>query len=162
MGSEMIKNMIRDGLNVKAHDAKDGVVKDLSNKVDVPQNLCSESIENISKNCSVIFSMLPNDVVVTNLSNQLMANTGNNTFTHISCSTISPTTSRALAKLHSSNGHQLITAPVFARPDGLARREATWMVAGDSRGKAIASKLLHSSGSIVDMGDDVGAANVVK
>lgn len=41
-----------------------------------------------------------------------------NTFIHISCSTISPSSARRFATLHSDSGHKLITAPVFARPDG--------------------------------------------
>lgn len=112
---------------------------------------------------------------------------GKNSFTHISCSTISPSSARRLATVHSGAGHKLITAPVFARPDGMyqttiftvvlslyatnftnpssagiAKRQATWMLGGEESGRKMAASLLSSLGNIVDMGDDVGAANVVK
>jgi 3-hydroxyisobutyrate dehydrogenase-like beta-hydroxyacid dehydrogenase len=44
-----------------------------------------------------------------------------NSFMHISCSTISPSSARRFAKEHAASGHKLITAPVFARPDGMFR-----------------------------------------
>jgi 3-hydroxyisobutyrate dehydrogenase-like beta-hydroxyacid dehydrogenase len=45
---------------------------------------------------------------------------------------------------------------------GIAKRQATWMLGGEESGRKIASELLTSLGNIVDMGEDVGAANVVK
>jgi 3-hydroxyisobutyrate dehydrogenase-like beta-hydroxyacid dehydrogenase len=45
---------------------------------------------------------------------------------------------------------------------GIAKRQATWMLGGEESGRKIASALLTSLGNIVDMGEDVGAANVVK
>jgi 3-hydroxyisobutyrate dehydrogenase-like beta-hydroxyacid dehydrogenase len=43
---------------------------------------------------------------------------------HISCSTVSPFTSRGLARLHAKRQVGFVGAPVFARPDGVARRQA--------------------------------------
>ena len=44
---------------------------------------------------------------------------------HISCSTVGPATARELAAEHQArNAGTYIAAPIFARPDGLARREA--------------------------------------
>ena len=45
---------------------------------------------------------------------------------------------------------------------GIAKRQATWMLGGEETGRALAGSLLSSGGNIVDMGNDVGAANVVK
>jgi 3-hydroxyisobutyrate dehydrogenase-like beta-hydroxyacid dehydrogenase len=36
------------------------------------------------------------------------------------------------------------------------------MISGDSKGRYVAAKILGSLGKVVDYGDDVGAANVVK
>ena len=36
------------------------------------------------------------------------------------------------------------------------------MVSGNQKGRLIATELLSSGGSIIDYGDDIGAANVVK
>ena len=63
---------------------------------------------------------------------------------------------------HNACGQDFITAPVFARPDGIARKQATWLVAGKSSPRSKAASLLSCGGNIVDMGDDVGAANIVK
>lgn len=112
----------------------------------------------MAKNCSVVLSILPNDSAAKDVSQRLLENAASN-FCHISCSTVSPTTSRALAltyREHSSQA-QFIAAPVFARPDGLFKRQATWMVSGDSKGREIAHKLLSNLGKTVDYGDDVGA-----
>ncbi len=43
---------------------------------------------------------------------------------HISCSTVSPFTSRELAALHAERQVGFVGAPVFARPDGVARKQA--------------------------------------
>jgi 3-hydroxyisobutyrate dehydrogenase-like beta-hydroxyacid dehydrogenase len=68
-----------------------------------------------------------------------------------------------MALLYQSKlNHHFISAPVFARPDGLSKRQATWMISGNAQGRDIAHNLLSSIGKTVDYGDDVGAANVVK
>ena len=55
-------------------------------------------LDTMSRHCSVIFSMLPNDIIVNDVSSQLLKSGFNNSnkFIHVSCSTISPTTSRSL------------------------------------------------------------------
>ena len=45
-------------------------------------------------------------------------NQGKHSFMHISCSTISPSSARKFAEIHAASGNELVTAPVFARPDG--------------------------------------------
>lgn len=47
---------------------------------------------------------------------------------HISCSTVSPFTSRTLARAHAKRGVGFVGAPIFARPDGVARRQAYFTV----------------------------------
>ena len=52
---------------------------------------------------------------------------------------------------------------MFARPDGLARKQATFNVSGSSKGVAVAKELLTcTSTAIYEFGTDPGAANVVK
>lgn len=55
-----------------------------------------------------------------------------------------------------------MAAPVFARPDGIAKRQATWMIGGDEAGRRLAQDILTPLGNVVDYGADVGAANIVK
>ena len=61
---------------------------------------------------------------------------------------MSPTTSRGLAAEYTAAGKTFVAAPVFARPDGLLKRQATWMVAGEEKGRVVAGKLLESSGAV--------------
>lgn len=112
--------------------------------------------------------MLPNDAIVKDISRELFDSSGSHTaFTHISCSSVSPATSRALGTQFKEAGKSFIASPVFARPDGITRKEAIFMISGDDKGKELAQKLLLSSttcgaGRIVDYGEDPGSANVVK
>jgi 3-hydroxyisobutyrate dehydrogenase-like beta-hydroxyacid dehydrogenase len=91
--------------------------------------------------------MLPNDAAVNHVSDVILKNSSPNTV-HISCSTVSPTTSRKLADIYQAQTKEFIAAPVFARPDGLARRQAVWMIAGAERGRKLAAELLQSSGNV--------------
>jgi 3-hydroxyisobutyrate dehydrogenase-like beta-hydroxyacid dehydrogenase len=111
--------------------------------------------------CDVVVSMLPNDQIVTKISEDLLQKAKPGSI-HISCSTISPATSSNLEKLFKSKGCIFVAAPVFARPDGISKRQATWLLSGDEKGRTVASDLLKPLGNVVDYGKDVGAANVVK
>ena len=165
MGSKMVENMKRDGKRLLVYDASAEVTKRVAS---CPEIAAASSIEQIASSCQVVFSMLPNDKAVQAVSEVLLrakapaGASGKEPVYHISCSTISPVTSRNLAKEFESKGKVFIASPVFARPDGIAKRQATWLVAGDAKGRAVASELLASAGKVVDYGPDVGASNVVK
>jgi 3-hydroxyisobutyrate dehydrogenase-like beta-hydroxyacid dehydrogenase len=105
--------------------------------------------------------MLPNDNILNEVADKLLRS-DDKPFTHISCSTISPKTSRYWAKEYEKNNMTFIAAPVFARPDGIIARKASWLISGEEKGRKTASSLLQSSGNVFQFGDDVGAANVVK
>ncbi len=164
----MVANMVRDGKKLLVFDNSADAISKVVNAPDNANKVkAAKSVTEIGAACSVVFSMLPNDKAVSAVSDALLTGRGNSKnkpFIHISTSTISPVTSRALAKQYGALGNDVsfIAAPVFARPDGIAKRQATWMIAGDERGRKIASELLHSSGNCVDYGNDTGASNVVK
>jgi len=161
MGSKMVENMSRDGKNLLIYDRDSSAAPKIAT-----DKIKAGTVESIARHCTVVFSMLPNDKAVEEVSAALIEankiSNSSNKFIHISCSTISPGTSRKLVAVHEAAGHTLITAPVFARPDGIAKRQATWMVGGKEAGRKVAAELLTTAGNIVDMGEDVGASNVVK
>lgn len=177
MGSKMIKNLRCNNQTIYIYDQNENAINNVlddSNKdsfLYTSSTIIPSSIENISKQCNIIFSMLPNDLIVDNISQQLIVaqnKTTSNIFLHISCSTISPTIARKLSELHHKEGiyitlyiyilyiykyneyiliiyvhniyiyviyilgHLFVTSPVFARPDGIAKKQATWMIAGHS------------------------------
>jgi 3-hydroxyisobutyrate dehydrogenase-like beta-hydroxyacid dehydrogenase len=159
MGGKMVANMNRDGNDMLVFDMS----ADAVGKVVPEYAAAASSVEEIGASCEVVFSMLPNDKVVRAVSDDLVKGSGlGKKLVHISCSTISPITSRKLDEEYKAEGNIFIASPVFARPDGIAKRQATWMVAGAEEGRKIASTMLHSSGNVVDYGPDVGASNVVK
>lgn len=168
MGSKMVANMVRDGKKLLVFDnSADAVSKVVTAKDNNGKVAAAKTVSEIGAQCSVVFSMLPNDKAVTAVSDSLISGrdtSKNSSFVHVSCSTISPVTSRGLAKQYNTLGPDVsfIASPVFARPDGISKRQATWMIAGDEKGRKIASELLHSSGNCVDYGNDTGASNVVK
>jgi 3-hydroxyisobutyrate dehydrogenase-like beta-hydroxyacid dehydrogenase len=153
----MVENLCRDGRNLLVFDANVDVAERVANCAAIAR---ASSLEEIANGCDVVFSMLPNDHAVQGVSDELMK--GLRCTFHISCSTISPVTSRSLAKDFEKRSKVFVASPVFARPDGIAKRQATWLVAGDSKGRAVASEMLQSSGKVIDYGPDVGASNVVK
>jgi 3-hydroxyisobutyrate dehydrogenase-like beta-hydroxyacid dehydrogenase len=82
---------------------------------------------------------------------------------HISMSTVSPETSRALAQAHAAQGSQLLVAPVFGRPEAAAAKKLWVCVSGADDAKARARPVLQALGQgIHDFGGEIGAANVVK
>jgi len=178
MGSKMVLNMQRDGQALCVYDmdsvAVAKVVADARAAAVAAQAknmhhvMASPTVASMASECSVVFSMLPNDAAVVGVSETLLEHRSKSSrqadasFLHVSCSTISPVTSRRLAAMYKEQGCLFVASPVFARPDGIAKRQATWMVAGEADGRAKAASLLESSGKIVDYGDDVGAANIVK
>lgn len=139
----MVANISNDGNDVYVFDANKEAATALAGEKVTAVN----SIDEITAKCTTIISMLPNDKAVESVSAAILANKGV-CKTHIGCSTVSPTTSRRLAAEFKAAGMQFIASPVFARPDGLANRQAVWMVAGEEEGRKIAAGLLESSGRV--------------
>jgi 3-hydroxyisobutyrate dehydrogenase-like beta-hydroxyacid dehydrogenase len=82
---------------------------------------------------------------------------------HISMSTVSPVTSRALAERHARFGGRFVAAPVFGRPEAAAAKKLWICTSGAAGAKAAAKPVLDAMGQgIFDFGEEVGAANVVK
>ncbi|RCH56439.1 NAD(P)-dependent oxidoreductase [Mucilaginibacter hurinus] len=82
---------------------------------------------------------------------------------HISMSTISAQTSEQLAQNHAQNNTQYLAAPVFGRPEAAAARKLWICVSGPPEVKKSATGVLNSLGQgVIDFGDAIGGANVVK
>ena len=159
MGSKIVAKFKEDGKNFRIYDANQSSIEQLADQKQVH----ASSLKDMAANCDLIISILPNDSVVSDVSNQLLSHKpANRSFIHVSCSTISPVSSRKMETTHKDKGSVFVASPVFARPDGLANRQATWMVSGNKEAKEVATPILNSLGNVVDFGEDVGAANVVK
>lgn len=107
------------------------------------------SVAEIGANCSIVLTMLPNDSIVTDVATTLLSNTKSDRFVHISCSTVAPSTARELAIEYQKYSHQFVSSPVFARPDGIAKKKAYWLVSGEPEGRKIAGGLLNHLGQVL-------------
>jgi 3-hydroxyisobutyrate dehydrogenase-like beta-hydroxyacid dehydrogenase len=105
----MVQNFRNDGKRLLIYDVNPAAVQSL-----VGEGITAASLKDIASSCDAIFSILPNDDVLTTVSEELIKNS-DRSFVHISCSTVSPTTSRGLQGRYASKGKTLIASPVFAR-----------------------------------------------
>jgi 3-hydroxyisobutyrate dehydrogenase-like beta-hydroxyacid dehydrogenase len=168
MGSKMTANLLEDGYTLHVHDANIKAMDEVvaANQASGSRLTAHALVKTLVPNTQVIISILPNDAILKEVAKEILAVSvaHKQPVTHISCSTVSPTTSRDLELEYQKQSSTFIAAPVFARPDGLAKRQASWMISGkDIDGKKTqATKILQSVGKVIDFGEDVGAANVVK
>ena len=163
MGSGMARNAAEQGYEVVLFDVDDSVAKGMVKSL--PGARIAASPAEVAAQTSTIISMVPNDEclksVVTGKDGLLIDSSQD--ILHISCSTVSPFTSRELSNLGDVR-YTHISAPVFARPDGIERKEAYFPISGgtDAVRKQAIELLSSTSSNAFDFGDDPGAANVVK
>jgi 3-hydroxyisobutyrate dehydrogenase-like beta-hydroxyacid dehydrogenase len=83
---------------------------------------------------------------------------------HLSMSTVLPATSKRLAALHAQHGCLFVEAAVFGRPEAAVAHQLWIPIAGPQIAKERVLPLLQAMGGqgIVDFGEEVGAATVVK
>lgn len=158
IGGAMANNLSKAGADVVVYDpsadalaaASEAGLKAVANVADV------------ASSAQVVFSALPNDKVLRAVSDELLPAMQSRGI-HVSCSTVLPMTSKDLSEAFSARDVDFVAAPVFARPDGMQRGEATIPISGPSRAKAVAKPLLEKTAlGVHDFGEEPGAANVVK
>jgi 3-hydroxyisobutyrate dehydrogenase-like beta-hydroxyacid dehydrogenase len=82
---------------------------------------------------------------------------------HVSSSTVAPATSRRLAEGHMSYGVTYLAAPLLGRPDAAAAAKLWIFLCGAPQAKEKVQPVLRVIGQgVFDLGEDPGAANVVK
>jgi len=161
MGMHMAKNLIDAGYHLQVYNRTISKIKDL------PQHgvtACKTPAE-AAANVHALISMLSEDEIVKETVSGVngILKTFPKGAVHISMSTIGPDTSEELAKLHADAGSIYIASPVFGRPEAAAAKKLFVCVSGDSGAKEIAKPILECLGQrIVDFGEKVGGANVVK
>ena len=118
-----------------------------------------------TKKPSIIFSSLPNDVIVEKIfiNDSSLASLLKPNSIHVSLSTISPKLAKSLSKIHEKYSCHFISAPIFARPDGLAKKEAYIPIAGNPEIVSIIKPILEKiSTKVIYFGKEPEKANVVK
>lgn len=164
----MALNFVKSGYDVLCFDTNKDSVERLVQLGARP----ATSVEEIASNVTTVFSVLPNDEVVTSVvlgdakvpGSGLLANLAQGAL-HVSCSTIHPETSRHLDGKHSERGASYVAAPIFARPDGMEALQANFVISGsNAESVETATQWLQctSAGVYNFSSEDAGAANAVK
>ncbi len=82
---------------------------------------------------------------------------------HVSTSTISAACAERVARAHEAAGAHYVAAPVLGRPDAVAARAQSWLVAGPTAAKARVHDVLTALGRrVFDFGEQPAAANLAK
>jgi 3-hydroxyisobutyrate dehydrogenase-like beta-hydroxyacid dehydrogenase len=121
--------------------------------------------EEVAESGALLLSSLSNDQVleeVVGTNRELLRRLGPGGI-HVSTSTVAPATSRRLAEGHQQYGVTYLAAPVLGRPDAAAAARLWIFLSGPSEAKERVQPVLRVLGQgVFDLGEDPGAANVVK
>ena len=161
MGINMAKLLTNAGYHLQVHNRTLSKADELNQAYITKCRTPAEAAAGVS----IVITMLSEDNVVkeTTAGKDGILETLAPGGVHISMSTISPETSDELAKLHSDKGSSYIASPVFGRPEAAAAKQLWICTSGSQQAKDIARPVLEKLGQgIVDFGEKVGSANVVK
>jgi 3-hydroxyisobutyrate dehydrogenase-like beta-hydroxyacid dehydrogenase len=121
--------------------------------------------EEVAEPGALLLTSLSNDQVleeVVGTNRELLRRLGPGAI-HVSTSTVAPATSQRLAEGHQQYGVTYLAAPVLGRPDAAAAAKLWIFLSGPSEAKERVQPVLRVLGQgVFDLGEDPGAANVVK
>lgn len=161
MGLPMAQNLMQAGFDVTVYNRTKEKAQPL---IDAGAKLAMKPYEVVEPGCTVI-TMLANDEAVKEIvkgKDGIAAALGKDE-THISMSTVAPTTTDEIYEAHQRHNTAFIAAPVFGRPDVAAAKKLWIAVSGADKTKKEAEPILKNLGqAIYDFGETVAAANVVK
>ena len=122
----------------------------------------ADNIEEISKNCNYIITMLPNSSHVAETLQNNIFKYGNKDTLIIDCSTIDPNVSKSLSDEALKYNMNMLDAPVSGGVTGAEAGTLTFMVGGEEKNVESAKFLLNAMGSnIVHCGPN-GSGEVAK
>jgi 3-hydroxyisobutyrate dehydrogenase-like beta-hydroxyacid dehydrogenase len=161
MGQPMAVNLLKAGYAVRVWNRSPARAAPLA----AQGALCVFRLEEVAEPGALLVSSLANDRVleeVVGANHELLRRLGPGGI-HVSTSTVAPETSRRLAEGHKRHGVTYLAAPVLGRPDAAAAAKLWIFLSGQSEAKERAQPVLRALGQgVFDLGEDPGAANVVK
>lgn len=162
MGSAMAPNLLKQGVELAVYNRSKEKALSL---VEAGAKLLNHPNEAFN-HAPVVISMVANDQALIDISKNLLEGAEGcikKGCIHISCSTVSPETTKKLALQHQEKGVEFVAAPVFGRPEVAAKHELWICIAGNEAAKKQATPFLNMLGKkIYDFGDKPEAVNVVK
>jgi 3-hydroxyisobutyrate dehydrogenase-like beta-hydroxyacid dehydrogenase len=161
MGWPMAANLLAAGYSVRVWDRTPARAAALA-----AQSATSVSrAEEVAEPGALVITSLSNDRVleeVVGTNHELLHRLGPGGI-HLSTSTVAPETSRRLAEGHKQHGVAYLAAPVLGRPDAAAAAKLWIFLSGPAKAKERSLPVLRVLGQgVFDLGEDSGAANVVK
>jgi 3-hydroxyisobutyrate dehydrogenase-like beta-hydroxyacid dehydrogenase len=161
MGEPMAGNLLKAGYSVRVWDRTRARAASLA----AAGATAVARPEDVAEPGGLLISSLSNDQVleeVVGANRELLRRLGPGGI-HVSTSTVAPATSRRLAEGHQQYGVTYLAAPVLGRPDAAAAAKLWIFLSGPKDAKERALPALRALGQgTFDLGEDPGAANVVK
>lgn len=125
MGTALAGNLLRAGHRVTVWNRSPAAAKALAGQGAIVAGSPADTMQG-----EVLFSMLSSDEAMreVGLDGELLEKAAKGLI-HVNLATISPSFARALAAAHESRGLGYVAAPVFARPDAAAKKQAVVLAA---------------------------------
>ncbi|WDF54117.1 NAD(P)-dependent oxidoreductase [Mucilaginibacter sp. KACC 22063] len=161
LGTPIAQNLIKAGYHLQVYNRTATKIDELDQSA---VTKC-DSPADAAKDVEFIVTVLSDDKVVREVvtgEDGILKTLPKNAI-HISISTILPETSKEMAALHEQSGSCYLASPVFGRPEAAAAKLLWVCTSGKAEIKEAAKPVQESiSQGIIDFGEEVGAANVVK
>ena len=162
MGEPVAANLLAAGYALRVYNRTASKAAPLSAK---GATVVARAADVVAAPGGIVFTMLADDQAVEQVclaEPSFVAKLGSGGI-HVSLSTVSPATARALAKHHAKYGVDYVGSPVFGRPEAAAASKLAVCVSGAAGAKKRVETIYPAiSGSHFDFGEDPGSANVVK
>ncbi len=161
MGEPMAVNLLKAGYRVRIYNRTPG-------KIDRLTGMGAKGVKataDAAEPGSVLITMLANDdaLMEVMLHDRSVVEKLGEGGVHLSMSTVSPTTARRLSEDHAKSGVAYVAAPVFGRPDAAGAAKLWIPYSGPEAARKRVKPLLDALGQgTYDLGEDTGAANVMK
>ncbi len=136
MGGPMSANLVKAGHTVLGYDISAAA----------PQGIeMADSLARIAEQCGIVFTMLPNGEIVSDVIDALIPHAQPKTL-FVDCSTIDVTAARSVAKRLEDAGHHPLDAPVSGGTGGAIAGTLTFMAGGSETAMLRAQPLLDIMG----------------
>ncbi|MEM7540667.1 MAG: NAD(P)-dependent oxidoreductase [Pseudomonadota bacterium] len=160
MSTPMINNLLTDGHQVSIWNRTAAKCEALSDSgavvVQTPAEACERS--------GIVMSCLAGDPSVDAvLSDGAVVDKLGEGGIHVAMSTVSAQCTTTHLEAHKNRGVTLIAAPIVGRPDAVAARMQSYLIAGDRDAKAKVTPILDALGAkVFDFGDEPATASIAK
>ena len=161
MGAAMARNLSLAGHEVHVYNRS----REKADALSVDGAIVAETPAEVCRRASAVFTMLPDDVAVSEavFSEHGIAGALEAQAAHISSSTISKAFAERLATEHATRGQDFLSAPVFGRPEAAEAKKLLVIAAGKAESISRFQPLFDSIGrQTFVVGDQPWHANLVK